>query len=194
MSVQQPVPAATVVLVRECPGQGGLEVLLLRRNAELVFYGGHWVFPGGRIDAEDFARSGSALEYPAALQAAVRETREEAGINIDASALIHIAHWTTPPQLPRRFSTWFFLCPLLESVQVTVDRHEILEHRWISPQAALAQAEARTLELPRPTRATLEGLVAYRQLAGLLAVVTESNIRVYPENSQYYKPLEMGYS
>ena len=83
MSDIEPVPAATVVLVRETQQQTDIEVLLLRRNSQLVFHGGHWVFPGGRIDAEDFALSGGDLEYPAARKAAVRETKEEAGIDID---------------------------------------------------------------------------------------------------------------
>jgi 8-oxo-dGTP pyrophosphatase MutT (NUDIX family) len=45
------IPAATVVVLRD--GADGLETLLLRRNASLVFAGGMWVFPGGRIDPDD---------------------------------------------------------------------------------------------------------------------------------------------
>ena len=79
----EPVPAATVVLIRENTRQQELEVLLVQRNSRLVFHGGHWVFPGGRLDDEDFGDDESRrLEYPAALRAAVRETREEAGIEI----------------------------------------------------------------------------------------------------------------
>ena len=44
----EPVPAATVVLIRENARQQELEVLLVQRNSRLVFHGGHWVFPGGR--------------------------------------------------------------------------------------------------------------------------------------------------
>ena len=89
----QPVPAATVVLARESEVHSDIEILLLKRNSRLVFHGGHWVFPGGRIDAEDFKRSRGDLEYVAALKAAVRETREEAGIEISEEHLIHTAHW-----------------------------------------------------------------------------------------------------
>src|SRR5690348_4693324 len=46
-------PAATVVLVRD--GERGLEVLLAKRSSTLEFHGGAWVFPGGRIDPEDYA-------------------------------------------------------------------------------------------------------------------------------------------
>ena len=95
---QHPTPAATVVLVRE--GMQRPEVLLLKRNENLVFNGGCWVFPGGRIDPEDYLEAGSSMEYPAACRAAVRETREEAGILIREDHLIHTAHWTTPDPGP----------------------------------------------------------------------------------------------
>jgi len=45
------VASATVVLMRE--GEGGPEVLLLRRNRATGFVPGAYVFPGGRVDAAD---------------------------------------------------------------------------------------------------------------------------------------------
>jgi len=192
MTELKPVPAATVVLVREADSKTEIEVLLLLRNSSLAFHGGHWVFPGGRIDAADFSEDGAGLEYPAALRAAVRETKEEAGIDIDEAQLIHTAHWTTPPRLPRRFSTWFFLCPLLEPVSVEVDNAEILQYRWISPQAALLESEAETLILPRPTATTLRNIADHRNLDELLQATSKAEIHVFPENSAYYRPQEMG--
>ena len=197
----KPVPAATVVLVRECArsraGQQGIEVLLLRRNAKLVFHGGHWVFPGGRIDEADFLDD-ARLEYPAAVQAAVRETREEAGIELLPEQLIHTAHWTTPPNLPRRFSTWFFLYPLYEaarqSTRVRVDNDEILDFRWLSPEQALSEAKQQTIVLPRPTQTTLRDMLGFRQLDDLVAAATARDIRVFPEDSEHYRPDEMGYN
>jgi 8-oxo-dGTP pyrophosphatase MutT (NUDIX family) len=44
-------PAATIVLMRE--GSHGLEVLLLRRVRSAGFVPGAYVFPGGRVDADD---------------------------------------------------------------------------------------------------------------------------------------------
>jgi 8-oxo-dGTP pyrophosphatase MutT (NUDIX family) len=192
MSDMEPVPAATVVLLRETNDKADLEVLLLRRNSSLVFHGGHWVFPGGRIDAEDFDQASGALEYPAALRAAVRETREEAGVDIDEKQLVHTAHWTTPPRLPRRFCTWFFICPLSEPVSVVVDNDEILEHRWITARAALAEAEAETLILPRPTMTTLRDIEKHRNFPQLMEAVKRGGIRVFPQDSIYYRPQEMG--
>ena len=190
----EPVPAATVVLIRENTQQRGLEVLLVQRNSRLVFHGGHWVFPGGRLDDEDFVGNESRiLEYPAALRAAVRETREEAGVEISEEQLIHTAHWTTPPKLPRRFCTWFFLCPLREAVEVNVDNAEILDFRWLSPGAAIAASENNSMVLPRPTLTTLQDLTGHATLSSLLSCVAQAGIRVFPENSSYYRPEEMGY-
>ena len=190
MTDMDPVPAATVVLVREASNLG---ILLLQRNTKLVFHGGHWVFPGGRLDKSDYEYSQENLEYPAALRAAVRETREEAGVDIEENDLIHTAHWTTPPNQPRRFSTWFFICPLKESVSVSIDNAEILDYRWISPRQALEDAEAKKWVLPRPTMTTLSDIVDYTDLKSLISAVTGARVRVFPANSEYYRPEEMGY-
>ena len=63
-------PAATVVLLRD--GDHGLEVLLVQRNAQLSFHGGAWVFPGGRLDPEDYEGCESDV-VAAARNAAVRK-------------------------------------------------------------------------------------------------------------------------
>ncbi len=193
MTDLQPVPAATVVLVKDHAHQEDIEVLLVRRSSHLVFHGGHWVFPGGRVDEADFQAAGSELEYPAALKAAVRETREETGVELAEQRLIHTAHWTTPPRLPRRFCTWFFVYPVTVPVTVQVDQREILEHRWLRPAQALAAADRGELVLPHPTRVTVEDLADYSSLRALLSGVMDGNIRVFPSDSRYYRPDEMGY-
>lgn len=193
MTQISPVPAATVVIARESATEEAIELLFLLRNSRLVFHGGHWVFPGGRIDASDYHADDDDLEFPAARKAAVRETREEAGIEIIESKLIHTAHWTTPPRLPRRFSTWFFLYPLRERVDVRVDNEEILDFRWLTPDAAIEAAASKELELPSPTLATVSDLQGHHNLESLVAAVTDGNIRVFPEDSDHYRPQEMGY-
>src|SRR5258706_16043829 len=102
------IPAATVVLVRD--GGGGLETLLLRRNSKIAF-GGMWVFPGGRIDETDWDGVPPGDELAAARRAAVRETREEAGLTIAEETLVALSHWSPPALAPKRFLTWFFLAP-----------------------------------------------------------------------------------
>jgi 8-oxo-dGTP pyrophosphatase MutT (NUDIX family) len=51
MSPSDPRPAATVVLMRD--SDEGLQVLLLKRVHSSGFVPGAYVFPGGRVDAED---------------------------------------------------------------------------------------------------------------------------------------------
>lgn len=77
------IPAATVILLREAASGRGIETLMLRRNSKLAFVGGMWVFPGGRIDEADRTSLPATDELGAARCAAVRESREEAGLEID---------------------------------------------------------------------------------------------------------------
>jgi 8-oxo-dGTP pyrophosphatase MutT (NUDIX family) len=128
-------PAATVVLVRD--GVDGLETLLVQRNKAVKHMGGMWVFPGGRVDEEDSPRERD--DYLAAVNAAIRETQEEAGLRIQAEQLVYLSHWTTPEGAKKRFATWFFLCILQDDQEVTVDGGEIAHHRWVAPATALAE-------------------------------------------------------
>jgi len=74
------IPAATLVLVRDCT-EGPPELLMVERAASMVFAAGMMVFPGGRVDDEDVAL-GEQLDHPlgAAIVAAVRETLEETAV------------------------------------------------------------------------------------------------------------------
>lgn len=80
---ERPIPAATVIVMRE--GAGAPELLIAERAAEMRFAGGALVFPGGRVDPGDHAlaalHAGDAEEMAARI-AAIRETIEEAGIAV----------------------------------------------------------------------------------------------------------------
>ena len=90
--VSELIPAATVVLLRNT--DAGPEVLMLKKNSKITF-GGMWVFPGGKIDAADYADKEDVDQ--AARNAAARETKEEAGVEVDPNSFFQIAHWTPPP-------------------------------------------------------------------------------------------------
>jgi len=84
-----PLKAATVLLLRDCVGGNGFEVLMTRRSARASFVPGIWVFPGGGIDAQDAQEAAHALARTRAAQqgeavtqaiAAIRESFEELGI------------------------------------------------------------------------------------------------------------------
>lgn len=158
-----PIPAATVVLVREQDGL--LETLMLRKNSKLAF-GGMWVFPGGRIDDAD--RIGAADVTEAARRAAVREAREEAALVVDETSLAWISHWVPPPVAPKRFATWFFVAPAPEGA-VTIDGGEIHEESWMGAADALGRRDRLEIELAPPTWMTLHYLATFDSLDALMA-------------------------
>lgn len=165
------VAAATVILLRD--GEDGLETLMLRRDSKLAFAGGMWVFPGGRIDPDDFPPPGTEDELAVAgRNAAVREAAEEAGLTVDPAALVPFAHWTPPPEAPKRFSTQFFVAPAPTGA-VTIDDGEIRDHMWVAPAAALARRDAVEIELAPPTWVTLHTLSAHPTVASAIAATRE---------------------
>ncbi len=178
-------PSATVVLLRDVPA--GVEVLLLRRNDRIVFHGGEWVFPGGRVDDAD-AAGGDPFSVDAGLRAAVRETREEAGVALAASDLVPIAHWTTPEHMPKRFATWFF-AGRLPAAEVSVDRGEITAHRFFGPRDALAARRRGEIGLPPPTFLTLLELGAFATADAFLAA---ARLREPPRFAPRYREVPGG--
>lgn len=153
-------PAATVVLLRD--GPGACEVLLVRRSAQLSFHGGAWVFPGGRIDPGDYGGVPDDT-IAAARRAAVREAREETGLEIGRNGLVLVSRWITPVVLPKRFDTWFFATRACDA-PVAVDGGEIHDHRWFAPGDALAAQRAGEIDLPPPTFVTITRLAAYERV------------------------------
>ena len=139
----------------------GVEALLVQRSKAVKHMGGMWVFPGGKIDKDDYAKEGE--HYEAAVNGAIRETQEEAGLTISADQLVYLSHWTTPEGAKKRFSTWFFLAILHRGQEVEVDGGEISAHRRICPHRAFAESnDAREqLRLMPPTYISLLDISAY---------------------------------
>lgn len=154
-------PAATVIILRD--GRDGLEVLLLRRAKSVAFAGGSWVFPGGRIDPDDYA-GGEDIEL-AARNAAVRETMEEAGLPIADHDLEYYSHWTAPKETPKRFATWFFMAGIETDLDVIVDGGEIDYHQWYTPSEALAAVDRQEIHLLPPTFVTLFELANHQTVS-----------------------------
>jgi 8-oxo-dGTP pyrophosphatase MutT (NUDIX family) len=159
-------PAATLMLLDDRPE---LEVLLLRRRAASDFVPGMYVFPGGRVDAEDAADEAVALcrgleatEANARLGvardglgfwvAAIRETLEEAGVLFAAHAPDGRALDLTDAETAAR----------VEALRIAVDRgHELLAEgardagfslsldtihyvaRWITPEGPTRRYDTR---------------------------------------------------
>jgi len=81
------IPAATLVIMRPSEGGGPDEILMVKRSTTMAFAAGAVVFPGGRVDPDDYLvarQHAPELEEAdgAARVAALRETLEETGLAV----------------------------------------------------------------------------------------------------------------
>lgn len=86
------IPAATLVIMRPSETGGADEILMVKRSTKMAFAAGAVVFPGGRVDPDDYvvARQhglGADEADGAARVAALRETLEETGLAVGWPAL-----------------------------------------------------------------------------------------------------------
>jgi 8-oxo-dGTP pyrophosphatase MutT (NUDIX family) len=158
--------AATVIVLR--PGNP-FEILMVRRNDQVAFMAGSFVFPGGRVDDGDRPAPGAAVpraafrdlddaEEAAYRAAAVRELQEEANVRIGEGDLQPFAHWVTPEIEIRRYDTRFFLTRMPEGQIAKHDEGETTALEWLSPREAIERFTRRELLLPPPTYTTIRQL------------------------------------
>jgi 8-oxo-dGTP pyrophosphatase MutT (NUDIX family) len=143
-----PRDAATVVMLRDTPA--GLEVFLLKRHGLSDVLGGAYVFPGGKIDADDAALI-TQLDQPvatlhAALNepqtaaelaascyvAALREAFEESGVLFAQGASVaQVAQATALLRAGHGFAE------VLTELGLRLDTRSVLPwSRWITPKMA----------------------------------------------------------
>ena len=185
-------PSATLILLRQTPA--GMETLLLERNSKMAF-GSAWVFPGGKIDADDYLQPAPVLpsqslttidttvyelrEIAAAYHAAVRETQEEAGVLINAQELVLMSCWTTPVLGDRpRFRTWFFVAEMGEQ-PVVIDGNEMINYCWLQVADAIEATKVRELAMLPPTYCTLVEINHYADVTATLAGLREKELQIY---------------
>lgn len=142
---------------------------MVRRNDQVAFMAGAYVFPGGRVDDADRLPPG-ARRPPASFPdlsdedeaayrtAAVRELAEEANVRVTTSDLEALAHWVTPEVETRRYDTRFFLARMPAGQEAKHDEGETTALDWLSPDDAIAKFERRELLLPPPTWTTIRQL------------------------------------
>lgn len=96
----------------------------------------------------------------------LRSVCERLGVRLAAGELAYHSHWLTPPGLPKRFDTRFFVAAMPPGQTGATASEETLAHRWIRPGDALeAGAE---LGLPHPTRRTLEAVAHHANVRDCL--------------------------
>jgi 8-oxo-dGTP pyrophosphatase MutT (NUDIX family) len=87
---------------------------------------------------------------------------------LDCSNLHYISHWITPPQLPKRYSTRFFLTPLPAGQVAVHCGGELTESCWASATEVLAAGRRGDVKLHFPTIKTLESLARHKTLGELV--------------------------
>ena len=181
-----PRAAATTLVLRD--SAGGPEVLMVKRSPNASFMPGAFVFPGGAVDAAD--AEGTTEETAVALAqrigrvtgvgdralayavAALRECREECGLDLGSTAVLQPwSHWVTPLGLPKRFQTLFFVCRMPVGQVARPDEGETTTLEWVVPRAALQAQAAGSFQMEFATLSTVRSLLPFadRDVQAILA-------------------------
>lgn len=134
-SASEGIPAATIIIFRNDPDGGAPQVLMTVRSRTMAFAGGMAVFPGGRVDAADFALgkqverdSGIEAEEAAHQIAAVRETLEETGLALGLAGEMDAERARKARAMLEERNE---LAPVLDALDWTLDLDQIVPFaRW----------------------------------------------------------------
>lgn len=77
------------------------------------------------------------------------------GMVLDLSRLTLFARWLTPPIIPKRFDTFFYLVETPAGQEARHDGREAVENEWVTAHEALRRAEAGERTILFPTRQNL---------------------------------------
>jgi 8-oxo-dGTP pyrophosphatase MutT (NUDIX family) len=165
--------AASLVVLR-----GETHVLMGMRNAGHRFLPNRLVFPGGKVDRDDYRaafasalrpdvlrrleRQSSARLAPALALAAARELEEETGLSLGSPPHLRgmdlLCRAVTPPTMPIRFDARFLVVDAAEMRGELAGSGELEGLRYYGLDEALA------LDLARPTRFVLQELKVFLAL------------------------------
>jgi 8-oxo-dGTP pyrophosphatase MutT (NUDIX family) len=131
------IPAATIIIYRNCPERGLPQVLMTVRSQGMAFAAGMAVFPGGRVDEADFALADEMVaagttdlraDEAAHQIASVRETLEETGLALGLTGDISAERAADARSMLEDVGT---LAPVLEKFGWALDLDQITPFaRW----------------------------------------------------------------
>ena len=194
MSEKPPIPAATLVTVRDSP-RGPPELLMVERAPGMAFAAGALVFPGGRIDDEDAGAKVAAIretleetaipvclsplpspDAAKAMQAQLLEGRgfdallREHGLSLALDSLTPLARWVPKFHATRRFDTLFFVGRAPDGEwEPSFVPGECSGAFWITAADALERERRGEAQLIFPTRRNLERLAQHSSFEAIRA-------------------------
>jgi 8-oxo-dGTP pyrophosphatase MutT (NUDIX family) len=106
--------------------------------------------------------------------------RENLVLAIDL--LVPFAHWITPPFMPKRFDTHFFVAPAPRNQIIVHDGRETVDSIWISPRMALEEGKRGRFTLVFATERNLWKLARFSDCASAIAAAqADPIVTVMPE-------------
>ena len=90
--------------------------------------------------------------------------------------LIPFAHWITPPILPKRFDTHFFIAAAPENQLAAHDGSESVDSAWLNPARAISEAAAGRYTMLFPTRLNMQMLGRQNDVSSALATARARRI------------------
>jgi 8-oxo-dGTP pyrophosphatase MutT (NUDIX family) len=122
------------------------------------------------------------------------------GLRLDLAALTLFARWITPPLMPKRFDTWFYVAHAPLAQLAICDGREAVDAEWIHPARALAMAATGERKVIFPTRMNLRLLAesaspddAVTRARTRVLVTVEPWIEQRPTGGVLVIPLDAGY-
>lgn len=123
--------------------------------------------PGAADAIETRAAAGRA--DVAAGRTGFRDFVAELGLVLDLAAMTPFAHWITPPEMKKRFDTYFFLMAAPPDQVAACDGWETVDAEWVPPREALRLGGVGERIIVFPTRLNLQLLSAATSAAEALA-------------------------
>lgn len=96
--------------------------------------------------------------------------------------LVHFAHWITPPMVPKRFDTHFFIIEAPADHIAVHDGHESVDSVWIKPSKVIEEADAGRRTVIFPTRMNVMKLARSVSVVDAVTIAKSSKVvTVLPE-------------
>ncbi|MEM7101344.1 MAG: NUDIX hydrolase [Pseudomonadota bacterium] len=157
----QDMRAIQVSAIREAFEECG--VLLARKNGEMV-------------NAELLASLQDTREALNDGSLSLLDFLQDNQLVLACDLLTHFAHWITPPMMPKRFDTHFYLAVAPVDHLAVHDGYESVDSVWIEPNQAVAEAAAGKRTVIFPTLRNLEKLGTFTTIEEALSVTAKRPI------------------